>query len=138
MAGEPQSYAVDVDQYLFEPDPAVLAAKLTGILAAEHNLSAVSAGIAYLTGPNPIDDPALSCFAVEEVMPLDLRKVAGHLRERKIGRLEIKKRGVDHEPAIVRKQLHLNGDNEATCCSPSSAADTSPSSPAEKTRLCPP
>ena len=42
----------DVDQFLFEPDPAVLAAHLAGALAAEHGLSAVSAGIAYLTGPD--------------------------------------------------------------------------------------
>jgi hypothetical protein len=114
LPGEPQKYADDVDQYLFEPDPAVLAARLTGALAAEHNLSAFSAGIAYLTGPNLLDDAALSCFAVEEILPLDLRKVAGRLQERKIGRLEIKKRGVDHDPEIVRKHLRLSGDNEAT------------------------
>ena len=55
----------------------------TGALAAEHGLSAISAGIAYLTGPAPIDDPALACFEVEEVLPLDLRQIAGHLRERR-------------------------------------------------------
>jgi hypothetical protein len=92
----------------------VLAAHLVGILAGEHGLSAVSAGIAYLTGPAAIDDPALACFEVEEVLPLDLRQVAGHLRERRIGRLEIKKRGVEHDPAIVRKQLNLAGDEAAT------------------------
>jgi hypothetical protein len=105
FSGEPNcemSFA-DLDQYLFEPDSAVLAASLSGALAQDHGLSAVSAGIAYLT-----------CFAVEEVLPLDLRKVGEALRERQIGRLEIKKRGVEHDPQLVRKQLRLQGDNEAT------------------------
>jgi THUMP domain-like/RNA cap guanine-N2 methyltransferase len=113
-ADQSLKFSVDLDQYLFEPDPAVLAARLTGVLAAEHDLSAFAAGVAYLTGPCPIDDPALSCFAVEEVMPFDLRRIAGHLRQRGIGRLEIKKRGVEHDPESIRKQLQLLGENSAT------------------------
>lgn len=116
FSGEPNCEMpfADLDQYLYEPDSAVLAADLSGALAEEFGLSAVSAGIAYLTGPWPIDSPLLACFAVEEVLPLDLRKVGEALRERRIGRLEIKKRGVEHDPQLVRKQLRLDGDNEAT------------------------
>jgi THUMP domain-like len=107
-------FAADLDQFLFEPEPAVLAAHLTGALAAEHGLSAFSPGVAYLTGPAVVEDPALACFAVEEIMPLNLRKIDGHLRGRNIGQLEIKKRGVEHDPATVRKQLHLDGEEAAT------------------------
>jgi hypothetical protein len=117
IVGEPNHalpFARQLDTFVFEPDSAVLAAQLAGALAAEHGLSAVSAGIAYLTGPTPLADPALACFAVEDVLPLDLRQIAGHLRERTIGRLEIKKRGVEHEPEIVRRQLHLVGHEAAT------------------------
>lgn len=103
-----------VDQYLFEPDPAVLAAHLVGAIAERHGLSAVSAGIAYLTGPQAVASPLLSCFAVEEVLPLSLRRIEKVLRERLIGRLEIKKRGVEHDPHRVRRQLRLEGNNEAT------------------------
>jgi THUMP domain-like len=111
---QPKTYTPQLGRFLFEPDPAVLAAHLAGVLAAQHGLFAVSAGIAYLTGPSAIDDPALACFEVCEVLPLNLRQVAGHLREQNIGRLEIKKRGVEHDPAAVRKQLQLHGDNSAT------------------------
>jgi hypothetical protein len=103
-----------LDQYLFEPDAAVLAAHLSGAIAQEYGLSAVSAGIAYLTGPHPIDSRFVACFSVDEVLPLDVRKIGDALRERRVGRLEIKKRGVDHDPRRVRKQLRLDGDNEAT------------------------
>jgi hypothetical protein len=117
VVGEPREslpIANDLARYVFEPDTAVLAAKLPGALAAEHQLAAVSAGIPYLTGPNRIQDAALACFEVDEVLPLQLKKLAAHLRSRNIGQLEIKKRGVDHEPEKVRKQLALNGDIDAT------------------------
>ncbi|MGD9635667.1 MAG: class I SAM-dependent methyltransferase [Pirellulales bacterium] len=107
------SYA-PLDQFLFEPDPAVLAAQLAGAFGDRHGLSALSPGIAYLTGPQAIDSPLLACFAVNEVLPLDLRKISDALCVRHIGRLEIKKRGVDHDPQRVRKQLRVGGDNEAT------------------------
>jgi hypothetical protein len=103
-----------LDQYLFEPDAAVLAAHLGGAIAQDFGLSAVSAGIAYLTGPRPIDSPLLACFTVDEVLPMNMRKIDVALRERRIGRLEIKKRGVDQDPRRVRNQLRLDGDNEAT------------------------
>jgi hypothetical protein len=99
--------------FLFEPDPAVLASHLGGALAEQFGLAGVSAGIAYLTGPEAFDSPLLGCFAVDEVLPLDVRKIGDALRARGIGRLEIKKRGVDHDPETIRRQLKLDGDNAA-------------------------
>jgi hypothetical protein len=107
-------YAEQIGRFVFEPDPVVLAAHLTGVLAAEHQLSAFTAGVAYLTGPAPVEDAALACFEVRDVLPLDVKKIAAYLRERSIGRVEIKKRGVDHDPETVRKQLRLRGENAAT------------------------
>ena len=102
------------NRYIFDLDPAVLAAKLKGVLAAEHQLSALSAGPTYLTGDHPIADPALACFAVEDVLPFRLDKLAKYLRKRNVGQLEIKKRGVDLDPEKLRGDLKLRGDNAAT------------------------
>jgi len=101
-------------RYLYEPDAAVLAAGLTGSLSAEHNLAALGPGIAYLTSDALITDRALACFAIEEVLPLDVRRLRQAMRERNIGRLEIKKRGVDITPEQLRRELKLNGDESAT------------------------
>ncbi len=101
-------------RHVFDIDPAVLAAKLKGALAAEHNLSALSASATYLTGDNAITDPALTCFAVDEVLPFRVDKLAKFLRTRNIGQLEIKKRGVDFDPEKLRRDLKLRGDNAAT------------------------
>jgi SAM-dependent methyltransferase len=117
IVGQPRDsipIARQLGRFLFEPDPAVLAAKLTGALAAELNLAAVSPGIPYLTADADIEDPAIACFEVQEVLPLQLKQLAKHLRSRNIGQLEIKKRGVDHDPQVVRKQLQLQGDEVAT------------------------
>ncbi len=106
--------ATQPGRYIFEPDAAVLAADLTGVLAGEHRLERISAGIAYLTGDQLIDDPALACFETLDVLPFDLRQLKAHLRARGIGRLEVKKRGVEIEPAQVRRQLTVPGEESAT------------------------
>jgi hypothetical protein len=106
--------APGVGRYLFEPDNAILAAGLTGVLAAEHGLAAIAPGIAYLTGDAPLADRALACFLVTDVLPFDLRRVQSLLRQRGIGRLEIKKRGAPHDPAEVRRRLQPSGDGQAT------------------------
>jgi hypothetical protein len=56
----------------------------------------------------------LACFEVAEVMPLQTRKLAHYLRERAVGKLEIKKRGVDLTPEQLRRELKLRGDDAAT------------------------
>ncbi|HEY2839699.1 MAG TPA: hypothetical protein VGJ26_11140 [Pirellulales bacterium] len=99
---------------LYEPDAAVLAAGLTGALAAEHKLAALAPGIAYLTSDSLVEDRALACFRIEEVFPLDLRRLRQALRARNIGRLEIKKRGVDVLPEQLRSDLRLAGEEAAT------------------------
>lgn len=112
--GRPLEFVEQLDRYLYEPDPAVLAADLAGALAAERGLAAFAVGVAYLTGPTALDDPALACFEVLDVLPLNMRQISAYVRERRIGRLEIKKRGVEHGPEEVRRQLQLDGDGEAT------------------------
>ena len=111
---QPIPIADKPDHYVFDVDPAVLAARLTGVLAAEHDLSALDSGPSYLTGPRSIDDAALACFEVADVLPLQLRKLALALRERSIGQLEIKKRGVNIDPERLRRDLKLRGDQSAT------------------------
>jgi hypothetical protein len=114
QADEDVPPAIAIGRFVFEPDAAVLAAKLTAKLAAEMNLEAITPGIAYLTGDQPVNDPAVSSFQVEEVLPFDLRRLKALLRERNIGRLEVKKRGVDHDPARIQRQLQVPGDESAT------------------------
>ena len=114
VPGEPTVPLGRVEQYLYEPDPAVLAAKLDGTLAAEHELSLISSGIAYYTAAHRVDDAALACFEVRDVLQFQIKTLKALVRQLGIGRLEIKKRGVDNDPERLRKELQLHGDASAT------------------------
>jgi hypothetical protein len=103
-----------IGRYLLEPDAAILAADLTGALARVLGLAAVSPGAAYLTADAPSDDPAVAVFEVLEALPFDARRLKKMLRERRIGRLEVKKRGVPVDPQAVARDLRVPGDERAT------------------------
>jgi hypothetical protein len=117
VVGEPNRavpIANSPERFVFDIDAAVLAAHLKGVLAAERELRALSAGPTYLTGRTAVTDSALTGFEVTDVLPFDKRRLAQHLNHLGIGTLEIKKRGVDLNPEILRRQFKLRGDNAAT------------------------
>ncbi len=104
----------DLDSYVYEPDGAVIRARLIGDLGRQLEASTISPGMAYLTAPTAEETPFAQCFRVVETFPLDEKRLRQELKRRGIGRLEIKKRGVDVDPAAFRKRLQLSGSNEAT------------------------
>jgi hypothetical protein len=110
----PVPIAEKVGRYVYEPAAAVLAAGLTFVLCAEHTFGAVSSKAMYLTGDTLVKDPALASFKVLDVLPLDERQLKAWLRQRGIGRLEVKKRGCDVEPEKLRKKLGGQGDESTT------------------------
>jgi hypothetical protein len=79
--------AENVGRYVFEPNAAVLAAGLTGRLAAISGLQAIAAEIPYLTGDQAIDSPLLDGFEVSETMPFNIRRLRQHLRRLGIGHI---------------------------------------------------
>ena len=58
--------------------------------------------------------PFATAFRVLERLPTDEKKLKAALRERGVGTLEIKKRGIDVDPAQLRKRLQLKGSASAT------------------------
>jgi hypothetical protein len=116
-AGEeiaPSRIADSIGRFVFEPDAAVIAARLVDALAAKHRLSRIAPQIAYLTGDVRIDDPLLAKFEVIDVLPFDQKRLKAALRAGGFGRLEVKKRGVDASPEELRRKLKVDGKNEAT------------------------
>lgn len=117
VAGMPSvepAVAARLGRYLAEPDAAVLAADLVGGLAADEGLAAIAPGAVYLTGDAETSSPALTWFEVTDEVPFDVRRLKALLRQRRIGQLEIKKRGVDVDPERLRQQLQVAGDGRAT------------------------
>lgn len=104
----------DVSTYLYDPSGAVIRAQLLGALARQLSAHTISASIAYLSSDTLVDTPFASAFRVVDTLPLDIRTIAQYCRDRGIGTLEIKKRGVDIDPATFRTKLKLKGSKSAT------------------------
>ncbi|MDM4761443.1 class I SAM-dependent methyltransferase [Galbitalea sp. SE-J8] len=99
--------------YLYEPDGAVIRARLIGDLARSLDARMLHPSIAYLTADEPRDTPFARRFRVVDALPLDARTIGRRLRADGIGVVEIKKRGVDIDPAVFRTKLGLDGDGAA-------------------------
>ncbi|KQR66155.1 class I SAM-dependent methyltransferase [Frigoribacterium sp. Leaf172] len=104
----------DIGEWIHEPDGAVIRARLIGDLARSIDARMISRDIAWLSTDHRVETPFAQQFRVLETFPLDERTLKRELRSRGIGRLEIKKRGVDVDPATFRKRLSLQGTNSAT------------------------
>jgi hypothetical protein len=100
--------------YLYEPDGAVIRAHLVEQLAVRLNAAKISDDIAYLTADTHTPTPFARTFAVEDVFPFQLKRLRHYLRERKIGRITIKKRGSPLDPERLQQQLRPEGDLQRT------------------------
>ncbi|MFN3707667.1 THUMP-like domain-containing protein [Microcella sp.] len=100
--------------FLYEPDGAVIRARLIGDLARSLDARPVHPTIAYLSSDRLTPTPFATVFRVRERWPLKKALIARELAARDIGTVEIKKRGVDIDPAEFRRALKPKGNASAT------------------------
>ena len=113
-ADSPDVPVGDLGHYLYEPDGAVIRARLIGDLARSLSGRMIAPSIAYVTSDALHPTPFATVFRVVESFPLDVKTLKRELATRGIGTLEIKKRGVDIDPAAFRTSLNPRGDASAT------------------------
>jgi len=101
-------------EYLYEPDGSVIRARLIGDLARSLGARMIDPTIAYFSTDVRHESPFATRFRVLETFPFDERLLKKELASRRIGSLEIKKRGMDVDPAELRKKLSLKGAASAT------------------------
>lgn len=112
--GEAGTEVREVGAYLYEPDGAVIRAGLVTAVAAGVGGGLVDPHIAYVTSDASFRTPFARGYRVVEHLPYREKQLRAALHERGIGRLTIKKRGVQVVPDELRKRLALRGDDEAT------------------------
>jgi SAM-dependent methyltransferase len=112
--GAPALAAGPVGSVVYEPDGAVIRAGATDQLGAMLDARLVHPDIAYLTADDQRPTPFATGFEVLEVHPFDEQRLRQWTRQHRIGTLEIKKRGLDVDPAVLRKRLKLRGTESAT------------------------
>ncbi|MGO2748111.1 THUMP-like domain-containing protein [Microbacterium sp.] len=104
----------ELGAFVHEPDGAVIRARLIGDVARSLDAGMLDPKIAYLTGDAAVTSPFVQSFRVREVTAANPKAINTVLRAHDIGTLEIKKRGMDIDPAAFRKKLNLKGSASAT------------------------
>lgn len=102
-----------VRRYLYEPDGAVIRARLLGELARELEATTVDHTIAYLTSDRLVRTPFAAAYEITDELPFHVKRLRAEVARRGIGVLTVKKRGADIDPAVLRRQLRPAGPNSA-------------------------
>jgi SAM-dependent methyltransferase len=101
-------------RFLYEPDGAVIRAGAIGVLGQQLDAWLLDAQIAYLCSDRLSRTPYATGFAITEILPYTEKILRRWVRDHDIGRLEIKQRGIDLDPALLRKRLKPAGPQAAT------------------------
>jgi hypothetical protein len=104
----------DLGRYLYEPAGAVIRAGAINELGAQLGAGLLDPQVAYLTSDRLCRTPFATAFEVRHRLSFRLKALRAWVRQAQIGVLEIKKRGVDIDPAQLRRQLRLKGPDSAT------------------------
>jgi SAM-dependent methyltransferase len=101
-------------RYLYEPDGAVIRAGGLKVVGALLDAALLDPKLAYLTGDELVVTPYATAFRVLEILPYKERLIRQWVKEHQVGTLEIKKRGLEVDPAELRRRLRPQGPERAT------------------------
>ena len=113
-SGAPPLPVRDLGRYLYEPAGSVIRAGAIPELGALLGAGLLDTQVAYLTSDQLQNTSLATAFEVHQQLSAKLKTLRKWVRQAEIGVLEIKKRGVDIDPSLLRKQLKLEGPNSAT------------------------
>ena len=103
-----------VGPFLYDPDPAVVRSHLVAEFAASVGGRIADPEIAYVYTDTPVDTVFGRRLEITDVLPFSLKRLRTLLRDRGVGRLEIRKRGSALEPEQLRRDLRLSGSAGAS------------------------
>ncbi len=104
-----QVIAEEIQDFVFEPHPTVLASGLIDAMAMENGLLRLAHNVAYLTGARDNPLPLLSRFRVIDVLPMEVRTTARELERLGAGPVEFKKRCVSDVYYEAFKRIKTKG-----------------------------
>jgi hypothetical protein len=91
--------------YLYEPDPAILRARLVATLAEQLGAAQLDREIAYLTAARAVATPLARCWRVLEWLPFSLKRLRARLHTLDAGAVTVKKRGSPLDTNALARQL---------------------------------
>lgn len=106
----PLPAGADPDEFVLDPDPAVVRAGLAGLLAEQLGLRAFDPAIALLAAGRPVRSPFVVAYRIEYAERYHLRRLNEWLHQRRVGRVTLVRRGGRVAPEEVERRLKLRGD----------------------------
>lgn len=103
-----------IGRYVYEPEGAVIRAGAIPVLVERLRARLVDPSIAYLTADDLVHTPFARAYEVLDRLPHTESVLRSWLREHDIGVLEIKQRGIEEDPARLRRRLAPRGSKSAT------------------------
>lgn len=103
-----------VGRYLYEPEGAVIRAGGVTTVGERVEGWLLDPHIAYLSSDTMVKTPFATVFEVLDVLPYQEKGLRRWLQQHDVGVLEIKLRGLDVDPALLRRRLGLKGDVHCT------------------------
>ena len=102
-----------IKRWLYEIDPAVIAARATDSLGAQVDATRIDSQLDWLTGENKIVDcPAIRSFEVLKILPGRINAVKSALAKLDAGQVAIKPRGIQLNTDSLQKKLRkVGGEN---------------------------
>ncbi|HYO86510.1 MAG TPA: class I SAM-dependent methyltransferase [Dermatophilaceae bacterium] len=107
--GHPAGRRPSPGSYLYDPDRALLAADLLGVLMAAVDGVELATGVGYVVADRAVDVGYATRYRLVEALPLRTTTIRAWLRARAVGRLTVKKRGIRLDPDAFRSALRLDG-----------------------------
>ena len=94
---------------LYDPDPAIVRAKLVPLLGATMGATGIDWTVQMLTSDEAIETPFATAYRIDVVLPLDERAIKKELSRRGIGRVTPINRGSLGDPAALAKAWNGSG-----------------------------
>lgn len=117
LAGDPLAAwpeTTEIQEYLYDPDPAVVRAGLINLLGESLNLSRIDDADEYLTSQRLVASPFVTGFQVEDVLNRNEKQLRHYLRSRNVGIVEIKCRQIPLDVEKLRRSLSPRGEESTT------------------------
>ncbi|TDC43763.1 SAM-dependent methyltransferase [Actinomadura sp. KC345] len=96
-------------RYVYEPDGAVIRARLVAEVAELVGGGLADPRIAYVTSDALRPTPFASAYEIEDVLPFSVKRLRAELRRRGVGVLTVKKRGSAVDVDRLRRDLGFGG-----------------------------
>lgn len=103
----------DLQDFLYEADRAVVRAGVTAALTDLVGGVELTPGLGHVTSSERVDVPFARRYRLVETLPFNPKTLRAWLRDRRIGRVTVKKRGVTFDDAAFRRDLKLKGSGDA-------------------------